>query len=384
MILHLQGLARPHHKRLGHDGQRGLIEDLGYVQVDSIQWIERAHHMILQSREQAYRPRDLERMAERERSVFEGWTHDACFIPTRFFPFWRHRFRRVRPEMETKFERWQGAGYRDHLQRTLEHIAEVGAVRARDLEKTSAGPKAMWQWDESKAALEFLWRTGALAIRGRDGFQKRYDLAERVIPAEHLDARVSEEAFLDWACRAALERLGIAGPAQIARYFDLVSIAEAKDWLAAQDGQSVREVIVDGRPLVARADIEDLVAEMPDPPARLRTLSPFDPVLRDRARAAWLFGFDYRIEIYVPEAKRRYGYYVHPLLDGDRVAGRIDMRANRKEGTLDVARLWWEPGVRRSRALRDRLDGELERQRRFTGMERVRWTGPREPGEHPA
>ena len=101
---------------------------------------------------------------------------------------------------------------------------------------------------------------------------------------------------------------------------------------------------MDGRPFAARADIADI--EVPDPPARMRALSPFDPVVRDRERLSWLWGFDYRIEIYVPAAKRRWGYYVFPLLEGDRMVGRIDMAARRKEDALVVNRFWWEPGVR--------------------------------------
>ena len=108
-------------------------------------------------------------------------------------------------------------------------------------------------------------------------------------------------------------------------------------------------------------------------PKRMRALSPFDPVIRDRKRLEWLFGFEYRIEIYVPEEKRRWGYYVFPLLQGDRLVGRIDMRAHRKADALEVKRLWWEPGVRQSKAMQERLESELVRQARLSGVRQVIW-----------
>jgi uncharacterized protein YcaQ len=126
------------------------------------------------------------------------------------------------------------------------------------------------------------------------------------------------------------------------------------------------------RKLLARPDLEQLLACLPEPPARLRVLSPFDPLLRDRARLERLFAFDYRIEVFVPAGRRTYGYYVFPLLEGDRLVGRLDMRAERAAGALQVNALWMEPGRRLSPARARRLDAELERIRRFVGLDVVR------------
>ena len=115
----------------------------------------------------------------------------------------------------------------------------------------------------------------------------------------------------------------------------------------------------------------DNLGDLIDPPARLRVLSPFDPLIRDRNRTERLFGFYYRIEIFVPEAKREYGYYVFPLLEGDRIVGRIDMKAERKTGSLNVKRLWWEKGVRSSSGRMELLEAELARVSKFAGVERV-------------
>ena len=388
ILLQLQGLTRPPQRRLPPQDLLELITRLGFVQVDSIQWVERAHHMILHARCQSYRPKHLTRLLERERVLFEHWTHDASIIPVEFYPYWRRRFERVADSLRTKIAQWQGGGFVDHLHSLMQRIEQDGAVRSRELERPAEqGKQEMWQWHDGKAALEYLWRTGQLCIAARDGFQKVYDLTERVIPQSQRDEPVpSHDEFVDWACGSALERLGFGSAKDVAAFWDLVSLNEAKDWLERQPPGRVARVAVSpvqrnapAKLLYARADIEDVLAGLGKPPARLRILSPFDPVIRDRDRLSWLFGFDYRIEIYVPEAKRKYGYYIFPMLDGDRLIGRIDMRALRSEDRLHVQRFWLERGVRWSASRKCRLDKELMRQARLCGVSSVAWSGDAEP-----
>ncbi len=379
LILHLQGMTMQPHFRLDPAGLCRLIEQMGFVQVDSIQWVERAQHMILYARNQTYRPKHLQRLIERDKRLFENWTHDASVIPSAFYPYWRHRFERMREKLGQKFASWQGEGYREKCEAMLQKVRQEGSLRSRDLEREDTGPQEMWQWHDGKAALEFLWRTGDLCIAGRDGFQKIYDLSHRGVPEEHFDARVSHAEFVDWACRSALDRLGFGTAGDISRFWELVTIAEARDWLAEQGDNSVCQVGIQGargkptKTMAARADIASLIESLPPLPKRVRALSPFDPVIRDRKRLEWLWDFDYRIEIYVPEEKRVWGYYVFPLLEGDRLIGRIDMRAHRKNQSLDVKRLWLEPRVKLSNARKTRLDAELVRQARLGGVNDVIW-----------
>ena len=199
--------------------------------------------------------------------------------------------------------------------------------------------------------------------------------AERVIPPEHFAAEVDHDAFIDWACRQALTRLGFATHGEIAAFFDLVTPQEAKAWVEGHRSELEEVLIetVDGKRRASFALAESLPALLapPEPPARIRTLSPFDPLIRDRARTERLFGFFYRIEIFVPEPKREYGYYVFPLLESDRLIGRIDMKADRKTGVLDVKRLWLEKGVKPSAGRLEKLQAELTRIARFAGVETV-------------
>ena len=378
VVLGLQGLMDPPHLRLDRNGLLDLIDRMGYVQVDSIQWVERAHHMILFSRNQTYRPKILKQLIERDRILFENWTHDAAIIPTRFYPYWRHKFDRDGPRLKKQFERWQGDGFLNHCDALRQQIAETGSLKSRDLEKPKAAKKLdMWQWHDGKAALEFLWRTGELGISSRDGFQKVYDLCHNTVAAAHYNHRVSRDEFIDWACRSALDRLGFGSAGDLSRFWYLLTIDEVKAWLEAQGPTRLSKVSVacsDGkthRELYGRADIQEQVARFANAPKRLRVLSPFDPVIRDRNRLSWLFGFDYRIEIYVPEAKRKYGYYVFPLLEGEKLIGRIDMCAQRKKHVLEVKRVWLEPKVKFSSGRRKRIEAELMRQARLVSVSHV-------------
>jgi uncharacterized protein YcaQ len=380
LILQLQGLSQPPGDRLASNKLYDLIHQMGLLQVDSIRWVERAQHMIVFSRSQHYRPEHLRQLVEKRQLLFENYTHDASLIPSVFFPYWRHRFARDKNRLRESLIRWQGDGFVKHCGSLCRKIRSAGAVRSRDLKSTrKKDTREMWQWHDEKAALEFLWRSGRLGIAMRDGFEKVYDLIERVIPREHYESRCSRAEFLDWSCRTAIERLGFATASEIAGFWNHVSIAEVNAWLTGQAERTITRVDVeraDGtrtEGLYARADIQSLVSDVAAPPSRVRVLSPFDPVIRNRNRLQRLFHFQYRIEIYVPEAKRKYGYYVFPLLEGDKLIGRIDMRADRNAGTLDVKRLWMESDVRLTATRRKRLDQELGRIAKFADVDEVRW-----------
>ena len=372
LLLELQGLAEPPRRKLSDDDLCQLIENLGYVQIDSINTVERAHHLILFSRNQTYRHDQLIRLLERDRRLFEHWTHDAAVIPTRFYTIWRYHFGREEARLGARWDDWHGEDYRHLLDDVLEQVRSEGPLKARDLAPdTPRGGDGWWDWHPSKTALEFHWRSGRLAVCHREGFQKVYNLADRVIPPGHHDGMPDGEEFIDWACGQALDRLGVATAGQIADFWGLVSSQEAKAWLERQTKDRVIPVQVEGVPgarprrLHGRADLPELLGRLKLPPSRLRLLSPFDPVIRDRRRLAHLFGFDYRIEIFVPAAKRRYGYYVFPLLEGDRFVGRIDLV--RDQELLRVKSLWLEPGVAASKGRLGALEAELARVGRFVG-----------------
>ncbi len=380
VFLHRHGLLDRPPRTQSKAGLLGLVERLGFIQVDSINTVERAHHMIVLARQPAHRSETLATLLEQDRSLFENWTHDAAVIPTALFPIWRRHFVRVADRLRERWRSWRREGFEAEFDAVLARIARDGPVLARELsDGTRKGGGGWWDWHPSKTALEYLWRTGALAVTRRDGFQKVYDLTERVIPAVHRESEIDDPTLVDWACRSALARLGFATPGELAGFWGLIGVEEAKAWCEAVgriDYATVTVGTADGsKPRLALADptLLALDAENLTPPARLRVLSPFDPVIRDRKRTQRLFGFDYRIEVFVPAVKRRYGYYVFPLLDGDRLVGRIDMRCRRDDGVLVVTGLWWELGLRPTKARQGRLEAELDRIARFTDCTQVQF-----------
>jgi hypothetical protein len=356
------------------------IERMGFVQIDSINAIERAHHLTLSARFDGYRPSMLARLLETTRQLFEHWTHDAAAIPTRWFPHWHHRFEIQRRRIAGS--RWWrerlGAEPAALLARVEGRVRDEGPVLAKDFLDPEAGPRersGWWEWRPEKAALEYLWHTGRLAVARRDAFQKVYDLTARVLPHHHALPPPSRDDHVDWAARTALERLGVATPREIAAFWRLLTLAEATAWCAAHARTGdVVAVQMEGERGTAYAlpgwqrDAQRTV----DAPARMRLLSPFDPILRDRRRTARLFEFDYRFEAFVPATKRAHGYYVMPILERDRLVGRIEPKLDRERGLLEVRGVWWEPGVRPTRARRAMLEDALGRLGGLVGAGEVR------------
>ena len=348
---------------------RGQVEELGFVQLDSIRHVERAHDHIMWSRSRSYRPGGLEK-ALRGRAVFEHFTHDASLIPMHFLPMWARQFRR-RSEQIVQAGWWQGMPGEEERARMRARIAREGPLSTKDFDSDAPRPGKMWHRPPHKLALDYMWYAGELATSHRENFVKHYDLAERVFPAELRSERLSDAAQIDWLCRAALARLGVANAGEIMRFWEACTLDEVKDWLARSEAELV--------PCVAQTaqgeqrgwalpEIEARLAALKPPGRAMRLLSPFDPAIRDRKRTARLFDFDYRIEIFVPAAKRRWGYYVYPVLQGDRLVARLELEVSRKAGSLRLARLWPEAGVTWSPARQELLEAELARFARFAGL----------------
>ncbi len=352
-----------------------LVDRLGFVQVDSINTVARAHDLILWSRRPAYRPEALARGIERDRTLWEHWTHDAAVLPVSLWRFWQHRFACSEARLGESWRNWFRDGWESQFDTILNRIARDGPVTTAEVGEGEPRGKGAgwWDWHPSKTALEWLWQTGRLAITRRDSFRKVYDLTERVIPAAQRAPCPEPEAVIDWACRAALDRLGFATSGELAAFWKLVTPDEAKLWvrraLACGEVIALEVEGADGArwKAVAWPDVQEAAAAAAAPPDRLRVLSPFDPALRDRDRAEALFGFHYRIEVFVPEPKRVFGYYVFPVLEGDRMIGRLDAKAFRDEGVLKLRAFWPEAGVRMGKARIARLQAELDRLARFAG-----------------
>jgi uncharacterized protein YcaQ len=353
ILLAAQGLATPPATRSGPASVQRLIERLGFVQVDSINVLERAHHLILQTRLESYRHETLTRLLEKDRSLFEHWTHDASLIPTRWYEHWKPRFAKYadRADRNAWWHERLGGDPAPLLKRIHARVRVDGPIRGRDLEeeRSEDGGGGWWNWHPGKAALEHLWRVGKISIAGRARFEKLYDLAERVHPEAHARSKPSIAEHLEWACHTALERLGVATSNEVAAFWKSIPNADARAWCDAAVARGEIESVVledlDGKRRPAYATEASRRLARVEPWAdELRLLCPFDPVIRDRQRLARRFAFDYRFEAFVPAAKRQFGYYVLPILHGERFIGRIDPKFDRATDTLIVRGPWWEPG----------------------------------------
>lgn len=382
LFLGTQGLLAPPAEEGSKRTVRGAIEALGFVQVDSIQAAGRAQDLILHARLAGYRENQVWELL-RDRSLFEGFTHDASLVPVGWYPHWRPRWRRDDPRIRAHpwWRNLLGPEAEPIADHVLARIRDEGPLGSADFDHPEKrGP--WWGWKPQKAALDHLWRTGRLAVTDRVGFQKRYDLPERVYPEAHGLPEPPREAHVAWACGTAAERLGVFTPRELAAFWACVDLAESRAWCAAeQRAGRIIPVTVEGadgsapQAAFAQAGVEERLAALPDPWSGVRLLAPFDPVVRDRARCLRRFGFDYRFEAFTPEAKRQYGYYTLPILEGARLVGRLDPKLHRSRGLLEVKGLWWEPGLRPTKARQKRLEAALARLAAFLGAERVDLAG---------
>lgn len=350
-----------------------IIRNLGFVQIDTVRNVTRAHNHIIWSRNQNFREGKLWPLLQ-QRQLFEHFTHDASLIPMEVYPMWQRQFERKRQDVLRT--NWYRSGLpQSSVDDIIERIRTEGPLSTHAFDTKIEGKREMWARPPHKKALDMMWYCGELATARRTNFVKYYDLASRFFPAElrAKDYRPDEQA--KWLHDQALDRLWFADFGEIRRFWDASSPAEVTAWLDKGDLCPVSIERADGATYnaLARADIGDLLQDTPEPTSRLRILNPFDPAIRDRTRLQRLFGFEYRNEMFVPKAKRKWGYYVYPLLEKDRFVGRIELRADRKQGELQVIGFWAEPGVKWPAMRHQKLDAELDRFARYAGLASVCW-----------
>lgn len=326
------------------------------LQIDSVNVLARAHYMPLFSRMGPYDPGLLHRAAERPpRKIVEYWAHVAAFMPVELWPHMRHRMRAY----EARGHEWQAIRHKPELVDSI--IAEVtdrGPSTARDLDDGLPRSKEHWgwNWSDTKKVMEYLFAAGRLAVSGRNSaFERLYDLPERVIPRAHLEAPepTVEEASVELLRRAAVAH-GVGTEYDLRDYFRMRPELTKPALATLVESGELLPVRVEGwaRPAYLHRD-----AALPRKVRARALLSPFDPLVWERQRTEQLFDFRYRIEIYVPEHKRVHGYYVLPFLLGDRIVGRVDLKADRKAGLLRVLGTYAEPGAPEETA--DELAAEL-------------------------
>ena len=345
IALRAQGLAdAPAAFGLGKAAVLKAVQHLGYVQVDTISVLQRAHHHVLWSRVPDYAPDMLHTLQSPDGEVFEYWNHAASFLPTSDFRFSLPLMRRYRTDLH-----WSDASpeMEAAMNRMKRLIRRNGPLRISEVE--SKGSAQGWSNSDpgkiERRALHELWMRGDIMIRSRRGFEKIFDLPSRTLPPEtDLQRPTNREAAEFHVCRA-LRALGVARLQELHYLHDAGRATDVRAAVAKliKTGRAVELRIVEMPEVAVFALRESVELAAPLQENLLRFLSPFDNLTIQRKRLKWLFAFDYTVEIYVPPAKRKYGYFVLPILWGDRLIGRMDAKANRPTRQLLIHNLVFEP-----------------------------------------
>jgi uncharacterized protein YcaQ len=362
--LHLaaQGLLQKPRRRARPSDVADAITRMSLLQIDTINIVARSPYLVLFSRLGHFEPGWLDgALANGE--LIEYWAHEACFLPKKDFSLIRHRM--LSPEnMGWKYRPEWMKEHAEDIRQLLAYIAENGPVRSADFEHPRKGAGGWWEWKPQKKHLEGLFTAGEVMVTGRRNFQRVYDLTHRVMPhwddALHLVSQAeAERQMLENSARS----LGIFRPEWLADYYRLKNLALkplVEAWLLS--GNVIR-VQVDklGEMLVHHSLLPQLEKAQQNQlnATHSAVLSPFDPVVWDRRRAEALFNFSYRLECYTPAEKRRFGYFVLPLLHKGVLVGRMDAKMHRKQGELEVISLYLEEGIKVTDSLQAGLRGAL-------------------------
>jgi uncharacterized protein YcaQ len=356
LVLHAQLLDGRTRIKKGKEGIAQTVGHLGYVQIDTISVIERAHHHTLWTRVPGYNQRQLHDAQAKDRTVFEYWGHAASFLPMGDYRFYLPMMRSFYKPSGAWWRGW-GEKYGNYLEPVLKRIREEGPKAARDFENPGGKRKGpWWDWKPAKAALEMLFWRGELMVRERQGFQRIYDLTERVLPAGTDTREPSAGELGRFIVRRALTALGVACEKEIRDYIrigDRHIIASAiREMLAATEIVRLAVEEPDGTVYTLPALLDKVSRFRARPfrpattgPPRVHLLSPFDNLVISRSRVKERFDFDFAFECYLPKNKRNHGYFVLPILFGDAFVGRLDPKADRQNKTFLVRRLLLEPGV---------------------------------------
>lgn len=367
-----------------------VVSDIGCLQLDPLSTVARSHTLVVFSRVGPYKTADIDDLIYRDRKLFEYWAHAASIVLTEDYPIHHLRMREYAKGDDPWYQRiraWleQNKPLRDRI---LREIKRNGPVSSRVLNEGGVAPKTWvssgWTNDRNVSRmLDFLWMQGKVMVARREGLNKYWDLAGRVLPEWTPRDKWSEQQVVNQAAQKSLKALGVGTERHIAAHYTAGRYPELRKHLTRLEQEKVIERVQVGDKqgtwkgdyFVHSADLA-LIAKLEGEEFDGRTvlLSPFDNLVRDRVRNLQFWNFDYKIEIYTPQAKRKFGYYVLPILHNDQLIGRIDPKMDRAAGVLNVNAVYAEANapqnMKTGRAVRDAIEELAE----FLGATKINYT----------
>jgi len=343
IVLASQGLLQTEPFGTGIQGVQQAINQLRYIQIDTISVVERAHHHVLSTRVPSYSPGMLHELQAKQKTVFEYWYHAAAYLPMEDYRFYRPTMEGLQKKkpVDKKLRKC-----------ILQRIKTEGPLSSKDFEAPKGQKNSgWWDWKPAKRAMEMMFLSGELMIAERKGFQKVYDLTENCLPASINLAQPSDETRGYFYIRKMLANLGVARAKDIC--YARTMVKHSGFDVQTTINRCLENLVESGEVLsfsIKGQIYYSLAKTLDESPKRvgrkhIRFLSPFDNLVINRDRLSDLFDFDYKLECYVPAAKRKFGYFVLPILFGGELIGRLDCKAERKSGVLIIHKLWLEKGV---------------------------------------
>ncbi len=346
----------------------GIIDRIGYVQIDTISVVERSHHHILWSRMPAYRKIMLDELIGNDKTVFEYWSHAAAYLPMKDF-----RFSLIRKNNFSKKHKTWGNANKKIIKYVYDRIKNEGELQSKDFIDKDSRTGGWWNWKPSKDALDFLFHKGDLMIAKRKGFQKVYDLTEKVLPANAITAYPTEKEFYAHLIDRSVRANGPVTEREITYLIKYNRKLFSKTLNEMIEDGKILNVCIEGTGNEVYYITNEKLGLLKNKKelSEIHILSPFDNLVIQRRRLNNFFTFDYTIECYVPEAKRKFGYFCMPILHGDRFIGRIDAKASREDKTFIIKKIFWEDESALNNKIIKKLEKKLTDYALFTGCERV-------------
>jgi uncharacterized protein YcaQ len=366
------------HSLKGKAGLLKVIEQLGYVQIDTISVVERSHRHILWTRLPSFDEKMLADLIDKDKKVFEYWSHAAAFVPMRDFRFSLFR-KRMFTHYNKAWGKWANKN-RKVIKYVLERIKAEGPLQSKDFEH----PKkrgTWWDWKPTKTALEYLFHTGKLMLKARKNFQKIYDLAERILPGNIITSEPTDEEHSEYLIMSALRANGIVTKSEMVyqKFYSPPAFEKALNNLL-NEKQIINVKVEKLKQEYYSTETElnklnglnnEILPAINHRQDLIHILSPFDNLVIQRKRLSDLFNFDYVVECYLPAQKRKFGYFCLPVLFGDKFIGRIDAKADRAANTFIVNNFFTEDGFKSSKKSGTEINGKIKKFSEFTGCENI-------------